>query len=261
MKRNSNRVDIRVIDGPQKLAEIAAEFLCAKAVQATKKKNRFMVALSGGSTPRLFHQLLKTEKFKNGVPWQKTHLFWVDDRCVTPEDPASNYGAAKGDFIDQVEIPTHQVYPMPTTMAPGRGAEQYEKTILSAFGGHKEETVSFDLIFLGMGDDGHTGSLFPGQESLWKKDRLVIAVKGGNPDVDRLSMNFPLINQARHVVILVSGRKKAGLINKVLTSNRQDYPVQKVRPVNGKLSWLLDNQSSLYLPGDLLKNDVSMVRQ
>ena len=244
----SVQLEISIINDPGGLASAAAALFATAAIQCVHKKNKFMTAISGGSTPRQSHRLLAEKKYSSVIPWHGVHLFWVDDRCVEQTDPASNYGAAKNDFIDTIGLGDHQVYPMPTTMEPEQGAVEYKKTIVSAFSSQAGLMPRFDLIFLGMGTDGHTGSLFPGQYFLWDKEEIVLAVRGGVPDVDRLTMNFSLINQAKHVVILVSGQAKAGLVKEIFTSSKEKYPVQLVKPVQGKITWLIDRDAAKFIP-------------
>ena len=248
----SNQLEVRVVDSAERLAIINAELFVAEAVKSVGRSNRFMVAISGGSTPRRSHRLLATAGYSERIPWSAINLFWVDDRCVDSDDPASNYGSARSDFVGVVDIPDSQVYPMPTDVEPQNGAVKYEQTITSTFGLQTGVIPQFDCIFLGMGTDGHTGSLFPGQEDMWDRKKMVLAVRGGRPNVDRLTMGLPLINRAKHVVILVSGPEKAGLVRDIFTHTKEGYPVQQIRPVAGKVTWLLDQQASRLLPDKYL---------
>ncbi len=241
------QTDILIVDGVIQLAETLAELFSVEANEAVRSKNNFMTAISGGSTPRQAHRLLTKEVYRQKVPWDDVHLFWVDDRCVEVNDESSNYGTALRDFVSVVDIPENQVFPMPTSVNPQLGAEQYEQTVRDAFTHFEISTPQFDCIFLGMGTDGHTASLFPDQEVVWSGAQMVLAVKGGHPNVDRLTMNFSLINQAKHIVVIASGKEKAQLINKIFSEDKNKYPIQRVEPINGKLTWLLDKQASSLL--------------
>ena len=239
--------EVEIYENPEQLAEAVAQVFVREAVKAVEQRGRFMVALSGGSTPRLAHKMLG-ELFKKKVPWHSVNIFWVDDRCVPHDDPASNYGAADDDFLSRVDLRPDQVYPMPVTGLPETGAIEYEQTIRSVFTTQEDELPQFDCVFLGVGTDGHTASLFPGQEELWDEDKLILAVRGGNPHVDRLTMTLPLINRAKHIVIPVSGRAKAVTLEEIFSQPGKNYPIQKVKPVDGKLSWLVDRDAAGLLP-------------
>jgi len=237
-----SRPEIIIRDNPAQMARAAADIFTKAAKEAVSKGVRFTVAVSGGSTPRAMHGLLETEPFRSEIPWNSTYIFWVDERCVPINDPASNYGAAGKDLLDRVPIPTEQSYPMPVDSPPEEGAMEYQKTLIDFFQLQDGEFPVFDLIFLGIGRDGHTASLFPGQEALDEDERLVVAVKGGNPDVSRITMTFPVLNNAGHVVILVSGRSKAEVLRSIFEDSRAYLPAHGVRPINGRLTWLLDSE-------------------
>ncbi len=197
-----------------------ANIFTAVAKQAVNQRGNFSVALSGGSTPRLMHRMLAEEPYIFENPWDKTHLFWVDERCVPKNNPASNYGNAKRDFLDRVPIPDSQVHPMSCDQTPEQGAKKYQSEIMNFFRPKAEGFPVFDLILLGIGSDGHIASLFPGQPAVQEKKEIVLAVKGGNPDVNRITMTLPIIGHARHTVILASGEEKAAVIRSVF---EEDY--------------------------------------
>ncbi len=240
--------EVEIYENPEYLAEAVAQLFVREAVKSVEHRGRFMVAISGGSTPRLAHRLLCMEPFGPQIPWQSVNIFWVDDRCVPHDDPASNFGAADDDFLSRVDLQPDQVYPMPVTTLPKTGAIEYEQTIRSVFAAPGDELPRFDCVFLGIGTDGHTASLFPGQEELWDKGKLILAVRGGNPNVDRLTMTLPLINRAKHIVIPVSGRAKAVTLEEIFSQPEKNYPIQNVKPEDGKLSWLVDRDAAGMLP-------------
>ncbi|MFW6054808.1 MAG: 6-phosphogluconolactonase, partial [Thermodesulfobacteriota bacterium] len=229
------------------MAVAGAEICRTAALEAVQKKRRFTLALSGGSTPRLMHRLLAREPYLGEIPWDKTHIFWVDERCLKPDDPESNYGLAKQDFLLEVPLPREQIHPMPSTLPPEQGARIYQKTITDFFDIKKGQCPVFDLIYLGLGSDGHTASLFPGQTAFHEKRRLIVPVKGGSPDVNRLTMTLPLINRAKQKVFLVSGSDKARTVKRIVRDKLQDLPAGRIRPEKGRLIWILDQEAAALL--------------
>ena len=175
-------------DTPIDLARTAADIFSMRADECVAKKDRFIVAISGGTTPRLFYRMLALEPYVSKIPWDKMHIFWVDERCVPENDAASNYGAAKKDFLNRVPISETQVYPMPGELSPEDGARKYQKTLMDFFNLKYGQFPTFDQIFLGMGADGHIASLFPEHVAVDEKQKLVVAVEGGDPYVSRLTM-------------------------------------------------------------------------
>lgn len=234
---------------PNKLAEMAADVFVADALDSVGHRGIFTVALSGGSTPRAMHRLLAKDPWCTHIPWPETHIFWVDERCVPLESPASNYGTAKRDFLAELPVSQDQVHFMACGASSLAAAEIYQDRLIGFFSDLVERSVPrFDLIFLGMGVDGHTASLFPGQSTLAEKKKLVVATRGGDPDEDRISMTLPLLNRARHVVFLVSGIEKSAVLQSVLTDPDIRFPAQAIKPSDGKLTWLLDRAAASKLP-------------
>ena len=229
------------------LAQKGAEIFSRSARKSVGAEGRFMVALSGGSTPRDMHRLLAEEPFLSDIPWDRTDIFWVDDRCVPENDPASNYGAARQDFLDRIPIPRNRIHPMPAVLPPQEGALMYQKELISSFQSGESDFPQFDLVFLGIGADGHTASLFPGQRALEEKSRLIIAVRGGNPNVSRLTMTFPLLNRAREIIFLVSGKKKAETVKTIIEYPEARLPAQEIQSMNGTLTWIMDRESASML--------------
>ena len=229
------------------LAKKGAAIFSRIASESVVVRGAFAVALSGGSTPRPMHRMLCEEPYLSEIPWARTNLFWVDERCVPVHHPASNYGAATVDFLRSVPIPETQVHPMPVHLSPEQGAAAYQEEIVRWFWSHSQKFPVFDLIFLGIGTDGHTASLFPGQNALSEKERLVVPVSGGNPHVDRLTMTFSLINTAREVVFLVSGREKGEILKSIIQGPPDRFPAQMVRPLRGNLIWLMDREAASQL--------------
>ncbi len=229
------------------MARKGVEIFAQVAKESVEIRGRFAVAISGGSTPRSMHSVLGQEPFSSNIPWEKTDIFWVDERCVPENDPASNFGLAKKDFLDKIPIAQNQIHPMPVEASPEEGARIYQGVLSDFFHPQKREFPVFDLIFLGTGKDGHTASLFPGQKSLDEMEKLVISVKGGDPHVNRLTMTFPVLNRARKVIFMVSGKNKADIVKTILEFPKARLPAQRIQSVDGTLTWLLDSESASML--------------
>lgn len=241
------KAHITVKDTPTDLAGTAVDIFRMSANECIAKNGRFLVAISGGTTPRLFHRMLVQEPYVSEIPWDKMHIFWVDERCVPENDTASNYGASKKDFLNRTPISKTQFYPMPGRLPPEDGARKYQKTLMEFFHLKYGQFPTFDLIFLGTGKDGHTASLFPGQKALDEMERLVISVKGGEPYVSRLTMTFPVLNHAKKIIFIVSGKNKADIVKTILESPKARLPAQRIQPLNGTITWLLDRESASIL--------------
>jgi 6-phosphogluconolactonase len=242
-----NKKRIIIEPNASALASRGAEIFHTTAKKNVETKGRFCVAISGGSTPRNMHRLLGEEPYNSEIPWGKIHIFWVDERCVPADDSLSNFGTAKKDFLDRVPIPEAQVHPMRGEGSPEKGAFNYQQELLTFFKTGAGEFPVFDLIFLGVGTDGHTASLFPGQRSLDERERLVVPVKGGNPDLSRLTMTYPVFNSGKQIVFMVFGKEKAEVVKTVLEDKQRLFPAQGIQPVNGKLIFLIDREAASLL--------------
>ena len=245
------RLRIIVEENKEAFSQKGARLFEQKALESVEKEGHFMVALSGGTTPREMHKSLAS---RASIPWQGVHIFWGDERCVPVSDPSSNYGTAWEDFLGKVPLPPEQIHPMPAHMAPAQGALSYERELRQIFNLRQREFPLLDLAFLGLGKDGHTASLFPGQDSLEERVRFVVAVKGGDPDVDRLTLTFPVINRAREVIIMVSGREKSGVVQAVIEAGEEKFPASRIRPASGGLTWLLDREAASTLAEETLSS-------
>jgi 6-phosphogluconolactonase len=240
---------IIIKDNPTHLALAAANIFTTIARESVTQRRHFSVAISGGSTPKDMHRMLAEDPFRSDIPWDRTYIFWVDERCVPENNSASNYGAAKREFLDKVPVPEANIYPMPGKASPEDGAVKYQGELIDFFQLAAATFPVFDLIFLGIGTDGHTASLFPGHRTLEEKTKLVVAVKGGNPDVNRLTMTYPILNRARHIVLLVSGEEKAAVLGIIFENSKAQLPAQMIQPISGKLTWLLDNEAASLVSG------------
>jgi 6-phosphogluconolactonase len=209
---------------------------------AIERKGSFAVALSGGKTPIGFYQHLSSV---NGLPWDRTHIFLVDERLVPAASPESNFGMIRRTLTGVVPVPPSNVHPMfDGTASPSAAVEFYEKELRSFFCLAGGATPEFDLILLGIGEDGHTASLFPGSEALKEKERLVVPVPLGRILHDRITLTLPVINGARNVFFLVCGRRKKVVIRKLRQGHDRTMPAAMVKPVQGNLVFLTDNEAA-----------------
>jgi 6-phosphogluconolactonase len=216
----------------------AQEIVCAELQSAIAQRDRFTLALSGGSTPKPLYESLSQQT----LPWDKVHLFWGDERYVPSDHPDSNERMARRAWIDHVSIPADHIHPIPTqTSDPAESARLYEQHLNSFFGDH--EIPALDLILLGLGDDGHTASLFPQTDVLNVCDHLIgVGYRGPDP---RITFTIALINRARCVLFLVAGQNKRPALKAIFSddANSFDYPARFIRP-EGKLIWLLDESAA-----------------
>jgi len=244
---------IIVADDSDRLAVKGAELFCETARAAIGTTGRFRAAISGGSTPRAMNRLLSRDPYVSRIAWRKTHLFWVDERMVPADDPASNFGAARRDLLEAVPLPPENIHPMTSDKSPTEAAADYQKDLENSFRIEKGSLPVFDLIFLGIGQDGHTASIFPGDRTALKTDWWVVAVKGGNPDVHRLTLTRPVLNNAGTAVFLISGKNKAGVVKTLLAPEPTQLPARKIKPVHGELTWLLDRDAAALLPTEVIR--------
>jgi 6-phosphogluconolactonase len=225
---------IEVLPNKPALIARSLSLVLEKIQVAVTERGRCSLALSGGSTPRPLYEALATQ----ALPWEKIHLFWGDERYVPPTHPDSNLLMTRESWIDRIAIPAANVHPMPTLAGnPEMDAQSYEAQLRQFFEG--ENWPSFDLILLGMGDDGHTASLFPQTQALSVRDRWVtVGNKDGQP---RITLTVPLINQARTVIFLVSGENKRPALAEIFSpiGDELTYPSRLIEP-QGELWWLLD---------------------
>ena len=227
-----------------------ARMVAAASVQAASDHGCFNMAICGGRTPLSLFKKLAASPFNRQIDWSLTHLFWVDERCVPQDSPDSNFGNARNAWIDKVKIPKTNVHPMDGTLMPETGALAYEKVLGANPDLIWDRQPVFDLVLLGVGNDGHVASLFPENDPP-EKSRWVVAVKGGRPDVWRLTLTYGVINRAAQVVFMLSGKAKSEIANHILTGKSPILPAQRIRPVSGKTAWVLDQEAAALLPENL----------
>jgi len=230
---------IEVYPDLESLSRGAAALLVKQANLAVAARGRFSVALAGGATPRRTYELLAAPPWLDQVPWGRVHVFWGDERCVDLNDSRSNARLAKEAWLDCVPIPADQIHPLNCATDPAAAARQYEAQLREFFAG---QPPILDLVLLGLGNDGHTASLFPGSAVLEEGERWAAAVYLAESGLYRVTLTAPLINQAAMVAFLVAGGAKAGVLREVLHGPRDParLPAQLIQPHHGELLWLAD---------------------
>ncbi len=237
---------IQIFDTPELLAAAAARRFLLLAEKALAQQP-FSVALSGGNTPRRVYELLVTDEFNSKINWQFVHIFFGDERPVAPDDPASNYGMALTTLISRVPIPESNVHPISGAGDPNQNGRSYEQELRSYFAG--SAWPRFDLVLLGMGEDGHTASLFPGTAAISEKKAWVVANWIDRLNEYRITLTAPAINSAAQIMFLVTGGNKASRLAAVLNGPLQPdvLPAQLIKPERGELIWMVDKAAAANL--------------
>lgn len=227
----------------ENISQLVAEKFVEIAKDSIDKRGVFTVALSGGSTPKKLYALLATEPFRSQIEWQKIQFFFGDERFVPKDSEESNYRMANEALFSKVEIPTKNIHRFVTENGDAKTvAEAMENEIQSVFDLKENEFPNFDLVFLGMGGDGHTASLFPETTALKEKKRIVVENYVPKFETYRLTFTFPTINNARNIIFLIAGADKAETLHEVLAGKFQPekFPSQMVNPIDGNLLILTD---------------------
>jgi len=235
------------------LARRAAQYLAQKCSAAAAANGRVRIAISGGSTPKAALGLLGdvAEPWRGLMPWDKLDLWWVDERCVPPDHPDSNYRMTREALLDKVPLKPEQIHRMEGELDPAEAAARYDMEMRNAFGLKDSELPRFDLLQLGMGPDGHTASLFPYTDALRETGRLVTANHvSAVKDSERVTLTQPVINSAADVFYLIGGQEKAQILKEVLLGplDTERLPSQMIAPATGILTLLLDAAAAALLP-------------
>lgn len=247
---NNTELNITHVATPEDLALTALDMFINSANKAIQAKGTFNVAISGGQTPTKFFELLGGTAEAGTVQWDRVHLFWVDERCVPPDAEASNYRLAAQTFLAKVPIPEANVHRVPGEWADyAKAVRDYAGTIHRVFNLAPGQVPQFDLIVLGMGPDGHVGSLFPNAYARFDTDALVSVVYFAGGDYSRITLTHPVLCAASHLVVLVSGPEKAEILRDVMQSELDEvkYPVHTLWPILHKVTWVIDSQAAKYL--------------
>jgi len=219
------------------LSLAAAYHFVSAAAKSIAANDRFTVAFSGGSTPKRLFEILATPAFSNNIDWKKVFIFWSDERFVPHTSDESNYKMSRTALLDHIRIPRKNVFATPTKGEPATCAADYEASVKTILG----RTAQFDLTLLGMGDDGHTASLFPGTTILTEAKRLVKEVWVESKQTWRISFTYTLINKSKEVMFLVGDANKYPVLKKIFAKNAKLlYPVQGIAPQKGQTIWMLD---------------------
>jgi len=234
------------------LARRAAQYFVEMVGEAVAGRGRARIAISGGSTPKATFELLadQNQPWRNRMPWDSLELFWVDERCVPPEDAESNYRMTREALLDQVPLRPEQIHRIEGELEPEAAAIRYESELRGSFHLEGADSPRFDLVALGMGPDGHTASLFPHTVALHERTRLVTANHVPQKDVWRITLTWPVIDHASSVFFLIAGADKAKILNEVLTGPRdpERLPSQLIWPASGILTLILDKAAAALLP-------------
>lgn len=234
---STGNTTFHIDDTVEKVVAEVAGFVASLAKERSQRSGRFTVALAGGTTPRALYELLATAGYAANIPWQRWYVFWGDERCVPPDHKESNYRMAQESLLSRVAVPEGQVHRMKGEMNPEEAAREYESVLRGTFPG--ESTPALDLVLLGMGEDGHTASLFPGTAALEAHDRLVVANWVPQLGAYRLTITLSLINEARVVAFLATGSAKADALRRAVKPSTGEAvpPAGLVRPRTGDLLW------------------------
>lgn len=239
-------MQIHIYKDADELSMHVCDWIVEYITTVLQKNDRFTIALSGGSTPKKLHTILSASPHKEKVSWEKMHIFWGDERAVPFNDERNNAKMAFDTLLNAVPVPKSHIHVMRTDITPEESAREYEKILHSYF---NETQTSFDLVLLGMGDDGHTLSLFPGTDIIHEKTAWTKAFWLPSQDMYRISLTAPIVNQAASIAFLAVGSNKAKALKEVLEGDYRpdDYPSQVIKPQKGQLHWFVDQAAAAEL--------------
>jgi 6-phosphogluconolactonase len=237
----------KVFSTPEELANgFAEEFI--SLIKTTGKKKKFVsIAISGGNTPKLFLSVL-AEKYSGSIDWKVVKLFWVDERCVPPDNSESNYGMTEKILLGKINIPPEQIFRMRGEDDPSQEAERYSDLIRKHIT-HKNNSPVFDIIILGMGEDGHTASIFPGSEKLFSATKNCAVTIHPSTGQKRITVTGKVINNSRSVFFLVTGSNKSRIVYEIYRNSEDSrlFPSAHVKLCNGRITWFLDDESGKFI--------------
>lgn len=238
-KTNDIRIFNSIEEFERKCAEEIAHFMQA----AIRDRGVCHVVLSGGDTPKGIYRRLGGDPLEHRIDWSRVHMFFSDERCVSPDDPQSNYGMVRRELISHIRIATQNVHRIQAESSPERGASEYEEILRTALGPGERR---FDLMLLGIGSDGHTASLFPSTAALDEEERWVRAVYVPRLNSWRVTLTFPAINSGREVLLFASGESKSAIVERALTAKAptKEIPVTLVHPGDGPLRWRVEKRAA-----------------
>ena len=245
---NDVKYTLKIFPTASALNSAAAQWIITLAGKAISERGKFILSLSGGKTPLELYLSLSKPPLMNQIDWKKVFVFWSDERCVSLDDARNNAHQALSLFLDKIDIPESNIYRIPVNLPPAEAASVYEYKLAKFFDANPPR---FDLILLGLGENGHTASLFPGTRTVEEKTKGIRDIYIKEEEMFRITMTAPFINQSRHILFLVLGNEKAIILAKVLKGpyQPQKYPAQLIRPVDGELTWFVDEQAASHLNG------------
>ncbi len=235
---------IEALPSTSALAQRATGLIMQLLNDALARKGRATIALSGGSTPRIIYERLGSDEFAGMMNWGDVHFFFGDERCVPPSSQESNYRMVKETLLAGGNIPERNVHRIMAELQPREAALQYEEDLRKTFDFAAGQLPSIDIVLLGLGEDGHTASLFPSSPVLHERARLAVEVFVEKKSQYRITLTLPVLDNAGTLIFLVAGRDKAEIVREVLEDNTRRYPAQLVRPVSGQLYWLIDAEAA-----------------
>lgn len=243
-----NEPRIIVLDSADALHVRAAEEIAHLAGEAVCMHGEFTFCLTGGSTPKYTYELLAS-RFNHSIDWSEVQFYWGDERCVAPDHEASNFGMANKAMLSKLELRPDQIHRMRGEDPPEQGAREYEEELRRCFKLQPGELPSFNLVLLGLGENVHIASLFPHHQAIHIKDRLAVAVEVDAPQRHRISLTAPVLNNAAHVMFMVTGEGKAIAVKSALKGAHDidEFPAQVIAPPHGEVTWLLDRAAAQML--------------
>jgi 6-phosphogluconolactonase len=235
---------VEVLPDLETLSHRAASIFVSTSRNSIATKKRFAVAISGGSTPRRLYALLGSEVYRGQVDWQRVHFFWADERCVPNDDEASNFRTAFDTLFSKIALPEKNIHRIKGEEVPDQAAGDYGEEMKRFFGG--SGWPGFDLVILGVGEDGHTASLFPGSKLLEETVRLAIPVYLEEPGKNRITLTLPVLNHADQILFLAAGPSKAAVLSEIFgeKEKRKLLPAGLINPLRGSMIWLMDREAA-----------------
>ncbi len=239
-------MELHIEKDTKALSASLAEWINNYIQQVLAKQDRFTFVLSGGSTPKALYALLAGSPYKESIPWEKLHFFWGDERAVPFEDSRNNAKMCYDELLDKVPVKAENIHIMRTDITPEESAAEYEQIVKTYFEGSE---TTFDFVLLGMGDDGHTLSLFPGTEVIHEQHALATSFFLQAQDMYRITLTAPVVNNAACVAFLAAGAGKAEVLKQVLKGEKNIdlYPSQIIQPAKGQLHWFVDEAAAALL--------------
>jgi 6-phosphogluconolactonase len=238
---------IEVFGTTDELVVAVAERILKVLNASIEARGTATLVLSGGVTPQSVYKLLASEQYRHRIDWARVHIFWGDERCVPSTSKDNNFEMTRDTLLKRIVIPEQNVHRIQSELPPQDAAALFEQDIRQVFNLKERGWPVFDLVLLGLGPDGHTASLFPGTTAVEERSRIATEVYVKKIVAFRITLTLPVINHARTVVFLVSGRRKAGILGRTLERRQSRYPAQLVKPRSGRLIWMVDKAAAANL--------------